>query len=66
MSAVISRAMAARVRTGAAVRTYRLLSIQLSIDPGIIRHRKGEQRQITPSVNDLQISCRTFYSPSVA
>jgi hypothetical protein len=27
---------------------------------------KGEQRQITPSVNDLQISCRTSYSPSVA
>jgi len=27
---------------------------------------KGEQRQITLSVNDLQISCRTSYSPSVA
>jgi hypothetical protein len=27
---------------------------------------KGEQRQITPSVNDLQISCGTFYSPAVA
>jgi hypothetical protein len=27
---------------------------------------KGEQRQITLSVNDLTISCRTSYSPSVA
>ena len=27
---------------------------------------KGEQRQITLSVNDLLISCRTSYSPSVA
>ena len=27
---------------------------------------KGEQRQITPSVNDLQVSCRTSYSPSFA
>ncbi len=27
---------------------------------------KGEQRQITLSVNDLQISCRTSYTPSVA
>jgi hypothetical protein len=35
------------------------LSIQLSIDPDIIRHREGELRQITLSVNDLQISCRT-------
>ena len=42
------------------------LSIQLSIDPDIIRHREGELRQITLSVNDLQISCRTSYSPSVA
>jgi hypothetical protein len=38
------------------------LSIQLSIDPDIIRHREGELRQITLSVNDLQISCRTSYS----
>jgi hypothetical protein len=27
---------------------------------------KGEQRQITLSVNDLTVSCRTSYSPSVA
>jgi len=27
---------------------------------------RGEQRQITLSVNDLQISCRTSYSSSVA
>jgi len=43
-----------------------MLSIQLSIDPDIIQHREGELRQITLSVNDLQISCRTSYSPSVA
>jgi hypothetical protein len=29
-----------------------LLSIQLSINPDTIRHRKGEQRQITLSVSD--------------
>jgi hypothetical protein len=28
--------------------------------------QKGEQRQIPLSVNDLTISCRTSYSPSVA
>ena len=38
-----------------------MLSIQLSIDPDIIRIPKIEQRQITLSVNDLQISCRTSY-----
>jgi hypothetical protein len=27
---------------------------------------KGEQRQITLSVNDLQVSCRTSYTPSFA
>lgn len=27
---------------------------------------KGEQRQITMSVNDFQVSCRSSYSPSVA
>jgi hypothetical protein len=42
------------------------LSILLSVDPGIIRHREGEQRQITLSVNDLPFSCRTSYSPSFA
>jgi hypothetical protein len=42
------------------------LPIQLSVDTAIIRHRECEQRQITLSVNDLQISCRTSYSPSVA
>jgi hypothetical protein len=47
-------------------RIMQLLSIRLSIDPGIIRHREGELRQITLSVNDLLISCRTSYSPSVA
>ena len=51
-----------RLVSGAA----RLLSIQLSIEPGIVRHREGEQRQITLSVNDLQFSCRTSYSPSFA
>jgi hypothetical protein len=43
-----------------------LLSIQLSIDPDIIRIAKGEQRQITLSVKDLLLSCRTSYSRSVA
>jgi len=42
------------------------VSIQLSIDPDIIGIAKGEQRQITLSVNDLPVSCRTSYSPSVA
>jgi len=43
-----------------------LLSIQLSIDFDIVRHREGEQQQITLSVKELQISCRTSYSTSVA
>jgi len=43
-----------------------LLSVVLSIDRDIVRHREGVQRQITLSVNDLTISCRTSYSPSVA
>jgi hypothetical protein len=43
-----------------------LLSIVLSIDPDITRHREGKQRQITLSVNDLQISCRTSCFPAVA
>jgi len=43
-----------------------LLSIPLSVDPDIIRHRVGEQRQITLSVNDSKTSCRTSYSALVA
>jgi len=38
--------------------------LQLSIDTDIIPN--GEQRQITLSVNVLQVSCRSSYSPSVA
>jgi hypothetical protein len=34
--------------------------------PALSGITKGEQRQITLAVNDLQISCRTSYSPSVA
>jgi len=33
-----------------------MLSIQLSIDPDIIRHPEVELRQITLSVNDLTIA----------
>lgn len=44
----------------------KLLSVPLSIDRDIIRLERSEQRQITLSVNDLQISCRTYYSPLVA
>jgi hypothetical protein len=40
--------------------------VLLSIDPALSGIQKGEQRQITLSVNDLQISCRTSYSPWVA
>jgi hypothetical protein len=36
------------------------------LSPTLSGIAKGEQRQITLSVNDLQISCRTSYSPSVA
>jgi hypothetical protein len=42
------------------------LSVPLSIDSDIIRHPEAELRQITLSVNDLTVSCRTSYSPSVA
>jgi hypothetical protein len=43
-----------------------LLSIQLSIEPALSGLPRGEQLQITLSVNDLLISCRTSYFPSVA
>jgi len=43
-----------------------LLSILLSIESGTTGIAKSEQRQITLSVNDLLISCRTSYSSSVA
>jgi hypothetical protein len=36
------------------------------LTPALSGIQKGEQRQITLSVNDLQIFCRTSYSPSVA
>jgi hypothetical protein len=45
---------------------YCLLSIHLSVDFDVSRHRTGEQRQIRLSINDLQISWRTSYSASVA
>jgi hypothetical protein len=41
-------------------------AIALSIEYDIIRHREGKHQQITLSVNDLTISCRTSYSSSVA
>jgi NADP-dependent 3-hydroxy acid dehydrogenase YdfG len=43
-----------------------LLSIRCRLSPTLSAIAKVEQRQITLSVNDLQISCRTSYSPSVA
>jgi hypothetical protein len=49
-----------------AAREEFLLSIVLSIGPTLCGIAKDEQRQITLSVNDLTISCRTSYSPSVA
>jgi hypothetical protein len=36
------------------------------LTPALSGIPKGKQRQITLSVNDLLISCRTSYSPSVA
>jgi hypothetical protein len=36
------------------------------LSPTLSGIAKGEQRQITLSVNVLQISCRTSYSPAVA
>jgi hypothetical protein len=36
------------------------------LTPTLCGIARGEQRQMTLSVNDLQISCRTSYSPSVA
>jgi hypothetical protein len=36
------------------------------LNPALSGVPKGEQRQITLSVNDLLLSCRTSYSPSVA
>jgi len=36
------------------------------LNPTLSGIAKGEQRQITLSVNDLTISCRTSYPPSVA
>ena len=35
----------------------------MSIDSDIVRHPGVRLRQITLSVNDLQISCRTFLLP---
>jgi hypothetical protein len=41
-------------------------SFSCRLTPTLSGIEKGEQRQITPSVNDLQVSCRTSYSPSFA
>jgi len=46
--------------------TYRSCRFRCRLNQALSGISKGEQRQITPSVNDLQISCRTFYSPAVA
>jgi|KBSMisStaDraftv2_1062788.scaffolds.fasta_scaffold3436869_1 hypothetical protein len=45
---------------------FAALSVGLPIDFDIIRYPEERTTQITLSVNDLQISCRTSYSPSVA
>ena len=40
--------------------------LRCRLTPTLSGIAKGEQRQITLSINDLTISCRTSYSPSVA
>ena len=53
-------------RTNTTVRRLRRCRFSCRLAPTLSGIEKGEQRQITLSVDDLKTSCRTSYSPSVA
>jgi hypothetical protein len=51
---------------GCAMTTAFCCRFSCRLTPTLSGIARGERRQITLSVNDLQFSCRTSYTPSIA